>query len=951
MRCRRWAVTILLSILVSASLLGPAVAVPSTENLGIVRTYNLGDLEAKASDLEANEEMGYALLTRGDEGVLAWDLATGRASQIVIPSLAWAVTVEIANDWLMVTDVTGRLHGINEDLNRVGWSKHILEGNLRVTAVSEDGSNMAFLGIDDDLNLAIEMITLRDLTKWPSWSEDIPDELAMSTPTCAAWLPTGVVTGWNTATLLIGTSDGLIFAWRGSGLSTTVYNLAEELVGMQYDPKMGKLVAVTGQGRVYVIDVEDQEVEVQFTTEFTHPRKLVAFDYLDGRMVVGGSDGQIEVWNMEEAHRTQIIRHHNYTLADAALINSTHMVSAGRFAQVVLWGPDIDGDLHADEVDAFPTDKSEWRDKDLDGVGDSRDMFPNDPKETWDTDGDGVGDNGDVFPKDPTEWADADGDGSGDNGDFLPNTHNMFALGLFIVAVALAASLPMVRMALVSRKGRRNRREAVKAWLTELDVSPPPEYTSPNGKDRLDRAFGAYNVREMADPPRLVETVEAYDTTVLNTIVALRVQEEITQRGGVGADAAMSRAVHLRDNLQELDGERERLDAICKSYWQVQDDVDAEMMALWPHLKGVDVSMKAHQDRVQMLDNTLEHFRKSSIIKIGDGASKISRGAYVVAAKEVRFKGAERPLGVKVGVPPKPEILVPEVDEKGEATPLSITPPMGRLRTRMAILTRDDTAELVVTVDNTLAEDLEELAIDLSIAGDRLRHKGPHKIELGTLVTGRSAGANFKMRVVPPPPSDEEPAELTRVLARVTGMSGSRKVRQELPAKATNLVTSTLVRPSVLNLGTGGKITVGRRGVKFPRVPSNTILSALEFPHGMLPLMDGTMDGGGTWRIFVSTTDADEPVMVLVAVDTRAESVDLFVEVRGPPRFPSRELAEEVIDSVRFAILSDRRLRLRGEDKPLSTERTSGLAEAIAKAYIGHPDAELVVDHANGGQA
>jgi hypothetical protein len=267
------------------------------------------------------------------------------------------------------------------------------------------------------------------------------------------------------------------------------------------------------------------------------------------------------------------------------------------------------------------------------------------------------------------------------------------------------------------------------------------------------------------------------------------------------------------------------------------------------------------------------------------------------------------------------------------------------------MLVREDTAELVVTVDNTLAEDLEELEVSFSIAGDRLRHKGPHKVEVGTLVTGRSAGATFQMRINPPPPADEEPGELTRVLARVTGVAGSRKVRQELPAKTTTLVSSTLERPSSYDLAAITTPSVGRRGTRFPRVPSNTVLNALEFPHGMLPVMDGSLKGGGTWRLFASRTDADEPLLALVAVDTGPEWVDLVVEVRGPPRFPCRELAEELVDSVRFAVLSDRRLRLRGEDKPLSPEKVKELADMAASAYIGHPDMEPAEGQAGGGEA
>ncbi|NIP37348.1 MAG: hypothetical protein GWN18_20475, partial [Thermoplasmata archaeon] len=473
--------------------------------------------------------------------------------------------------------------------------------------------------------------------------------------------------------------------------------------------------------------------------------------------------------------------------------------------------------------------------------------------------------------------------------DFIPALHNMVAMVLFMVLVAVAAVIPVARMSHIKRKGQRLRRQEVMAWLKELGVTPEPEMDTKAGKERLDMARSMYQVREAADPPRLRETVDAYDTTVLNTAVALQVQEEIVARAGVGADAAMTRSVRLREQLQELDEERERLDAICKSYWEVQDQVDQEMREIWPLMVAIRQSARANEERVQMMDNSLEQFRKSSIIKIGE-ASAVSRGAYVVAAKEVRVKGSERPLGVRVGVPPKPEVLVPEVDERGEDTPLSITPPIGRLRTRQAMLLREDTAELVVTVDNTLAEDVEELAVEFTIVGDRLRHKGPHKVELGTLVTGRSAGATFQMRVMPPPPADEEPEELTRVLARVTGVAGSRKVRQELPSKTTTLVSSSLERPSSFGAGAlfQENVKLGRRGVRFPRVPSNVVLSALEFPHGMLPVMDGTMQGGGTWRILGSRTDADEPLVALIGVDTGPEWVDLFVEVRGPPRFPSR---------------------------------------------------------------
>ena len=87
--------------------------------------------------------------------------------------------------------------------------------------------------------------------------------------------------------------------------------------------------------------------------------------------------------------------------------------------------PDTDGDRHADHLDAFPENPTQWADEDGDGYGDNAsgtfpDMFPADSSQWFDRDGDGWGDNqsgnnSDAFPDEPTQWQDSDGDGRGDN--------------------------------------------------------------------------------------------------------------------------------------------------------------------------------------------------------------------------------------------------------------------------------------------------------------------------------------------------------------------------------------------------------------------------------------------------------------------------------------------------------------------------------------------------------
>ena len=89
--------------------------------------------------------------------------------------------------------------------------------------------------------------------------------------------------------------------------------------------------------------------------------------------------------------------------------------------------PDADGDGVSNAGDPFPTDGTQWEDRDGDNCGDNPlgnnpDVFPDDSSQCTDSDGDGYGDkpispNGDFFPNDPTQWSDLDGDGYGDNSD------------------------------------------------------------------------------------------------------------------------------------------------------------------------------------------------------------------------------------------------------------------------------------------------------------------------------------------------------------------------------------------------------------------------------------------------------------------------------------------------------------------------------------------------------
>ena len=78
----------------------------------------------------------------------------------------------------------------------------------------------------------------------------------------------------------------------------------------------------------------------------------------------------------------------------------------GAIFNQILYDRDFDG--IPNDKDEFPTDSSEWRDNDSDGIGDNSDP---------DDDNDGFNDSEDLFPFDSSENSDNDLDGIGDNSD------------------------------------------------------------------------------------------------------------------------------------------------------------------------------------------------------------------------------------------------------------------------------------------------------------------------------------------------------------------------------------------------------------------------------------------------------------------------------------------------------------------------------------------------------
>ena len=934
------------SVLVLLTL--PCLLVPTASGQGSALT-NLGsesvytpptyDRNYTVTDLAWSASARAALIAMGESGIKRWDPPETTATRGKLSAGTNVLEVLCVGNRMLAMDSRGWLLSLAGDPLTVYWSKDVLDGTPYDMAVDAAGKQLAIVGVNIGTGATVTVMDLDRMAPSTSWPSGLASPFASVRPTSVAWVPILGYGDHRNATLAIGTAEGKVLGLAAGGATWAMGDVKSPIVGMEWSQQKSALVLATRDGDIYLVYPVPQGAEVlgPYATLVRGTRnQLTSLSTTPLAFAVASTDGRIEVWDAHDIGRSQVIRS-DFSINAVAWANSTHLLASNVWGRTVLYGPDRDNDTWADLNDAYPDDPTEWLDTDGDGVGDNHDRFPLDPSEQFDMDGDGVGDRSDVFPNDPTESKDSDGDGVGDNEDFMPSVNNRNAgAGLVILVLALIL-LPVLSTQQTRRREARQLVRQVSAWAATLGLKDWPMAHS-TAEERS--AFGlesAYRLHLRTRPKRLKQVIDAHDTTALNLEVGLRIQEGIVERGGVAAEAAFSRAQQLREQGQELAFERGRLARLEAFYRQLDREVAKAVVGSWPGLHGLQSSLQAIGTRVDRLDNALEEFTRASRLEVAEGESKVARGAFVPAVTALRVRGStgpeapERGRGLEAegeeGAGP-----VPEEPGFPEGAPMEIPPTLGHVRARQALLIGSEGVELAVSVDNTLPDEIQGLVISFGIEGDALRHRGPYKRELGPLQTGRSVTITF--HTVVNPPALREPQHLVRLRTVVTGRAGGIEVREELPAKATSLVTAS-IEPAEATAAAMTSGALGRSGVELPGIPASFVLRSLEFPSGLLPVLGGSLKEAGSWRVYSARTEDGREVRAGVVVAATASSTELLVEVRGPPAFPARDLAEEVADSVRYAILVDRRIRLRGDPRPLRAERVEQLGQALAEAYLG----------------
>ena len=125
----------------------------------------------------------------------------------------------------------------------------------------------------------------------------------------------------------------------------------------------------------------------------------------------------------------------NYSTSHVVTSDTDSGAISSEISILVNFGEDIDSDgwLNSDEIVCGTNLNNRWsfpEDLDDDGVCDKKD---------WDDDGDGFADYDDVFPSDPSEWRDDDNDGVGKNADSFEVSQPV--LGISVTLVILIALL------------------------------------------------------------------------------------------------------------------------------------------------------------------------------------------------------------------------------------------------------------------------------------------------------------------------------------------------------------------------------------------------------------------------------------------------------------------------------------------------------------------------------
>lgn len=630
------------------------------------------------------------------------------------------------------------------------------------------------------------------------------------------------------------------------------------------------------------------------------------------RMACCYADSSIEIWDTDEFKLIQTLRKQTTSVRAVAWSPDGQKLACATNSTILLWSRDSDGDEIADLSDAFPGDDSEWSDSDDDGVGDNSDVFPLDPQEWIDTDRDGVGDNGDRFPEDSKNWKDSDGDGFGDNTDLVPDINNYLLIAIITIVILLSGLMfAAVKTGRYVIRKREYERELFE-WINRLD-----EGISNTGSDGSSKSVSPlFDIWKDIHSYEDIEThVRDITTVIKNLEGAGRIYEKIIEKGSRGSKDAKKRMMKLNENISILKEELSLLESLKKRKRELLENIQMNANIILNDLnKGKKGNVNSVEKIVQesgsgyrRLVNSYQRFLDNSLITRDDSRDK--RGAFVVEKAVSKLKGR----------------FLAEEDKK-ESPQEAPTDIEKLLDFSSGMRVSGKMIEIAILMTNRSSEAIRDLNFTLEISGGEENIGAENNRKLPILVGYGRKTVSFTLK-----PSDRSMLDLKCLIEFIDGNDSPHRM-EALSLKMTP--TTPFMEPLVLSREEfkKGKENTEElvKAFSVRNVSQQYILRNLAYCSNFfnVELPEDTsaeMDVNEIWISGKSTIDGGKfYCRIVVRNEPSMERVDLMFVVNGRDKDYLEEIINEIVGMIGYNIISDKRIRHRGEIQEEDPNRLFG---------------------------
>lgn len=291
----------------------------SIEDAGKVIAKNSID-KISVNDMDWIED-GNWLIDSGSQKVSFIDVSTGSVNDAPLPGeipLSMAVSPATAKVYLLFND---KIQVLDINTRKVTQAFSPIAGGTRSIAVSPDGKLLA-LGISDNktqlLNAADGSVIRNLKSNYGGWA--------------VAFSP-------DSKYITSGTSQGVLKWETGTGLWRPIEGGQEDLIKTLAISHDGKLIAGGGNGVIYLWNLEDgkqlQKIEGQFGAV-----NGLDFSPDDSLLVSGTDDSIVRIWNASTGKVLKELTGHKSQIADVCFSPDGLNIASGAVndASIRIWG-------------------------------------------------------------------------------------------------------------------------------------------------------------------------------------------------------------------------------------------------------------------------------------------------------------------------------------------------------------------------------------------------------------------------------------------------------------------------------------------------------------------------------------------------------------------------------------------------------------------------------------